>query len=210
MYFPPSLANSIGLLPPNLLSSRYVTVNQAAGRALFYTLVESTTSPDTAPLVLWLNGGPGCSSMGSGFMSELGPFYPTASGQLVRNEYAWNKVANMVFLDSPAFVGWSYSNRTSDIKVGDKRTAQDTLAFLLGFLERFPQYKQRVLWLSGESYAGHYIPNLAYDILQYNKAAASDAKLNFKGFLVGEPMCAVHVDMAALSDSLFASLEGMV
>lgn len=62
--------------------------------------------------------GPGCSSLAGGFLSELGPFYPTAEGKLERNKYAWNEVANIIFLESPAFVGWSYSNTTSDIVVG--------------------------------------------------------------------------------------------
>ena len=64
------------------------------------------------------------------------------------------QVANIVFLESPAFVGWSYSNRTSDRVVGDARTAEDTLKFLLGFLDRFPAFKGRPFWIAGESYGG--------------------------------------------------------
>ena len=63
-------------------------------------------------------------------------------------------MANIVFLESPAFVGWSYSNRTSDRVVGDARTAEDTLKFLLGFLERFPAFEGRPFWIAGESYGG--------------------------------------------------------
>ena len=63
--------------------------------------------------------GPGCSSLAGGFLSELGPFYPTPEGTLERNKYAWNEVANIIFLESPAFVGWSYSNTSSDIVVGN-------------------------------------------------------------------------------------------
>ena len=63
--------------------------------------------------------GPGCSSIGGGFFSELGPFYPTPGGKaLVANKYAWNRVANVLFIESPAFVGFSYSNTTSDRVVG--------------------------------------------------------------------------------------------
>ena len=51
-------------------------------------------------------------------MSELGPFYPTPTGELQKNQHAWNQIANIVFLESPAFVGWSYSNTTTDIVVG--------------------------------------------------------------------------------------------
>lgn len=108
----------------------------------------------------------------------------------MKNDYAWNQVANILFLESPAFVGWSYSNTTSDAEVGDARTAADSYNFLLGFIERFPKYKERPLWLAGESYAGHYLPNLAAAILEGNRAAAagdsSATRLNFKGFMLGE------------------------
>ncbi|KAG5542186.1 hypothetical protein RHGRI_021899 [Rhododendron griersonianum] len=142
----------------------YVTVNQTAGRALFYYFVESPNNSLTDPLVLWLNGGPGCSSLGYGAMEELGPFRVNSDGKtLFRNEYSWNNVANVIFLESPAGVGFSYSNTSSDYKtVGDQRTAEDSYVFLINWLERFPQYKSRDFYITGESYAGHYVPQLAY------------------------------------------------
>ncbi|DBA89196.1 TPA: hypothetical protein ACH3X1_016344 [Trebouxia sp. C0004] len=169
------------------LFSGYVTVNEEAERALFYAFAESQSNPRADPLVLWLNGGPGCSSLAGGFMSELGPFYPTPTGELQRNQHAWNQIANVVFLESPAFVGWSYSNTTTDIVVGDERTAEDAYQFLQGFLERFPQYADSPFWIAGESYGGHYVPNLALQVLEGNKKAAkgSSNSINMQGFLVG-------------------------
>ncbi|XP_029128792.1 serine carboxypeptidase II-3-like [Cajanus cajan] len=75
-------------------------------------------------------------------------------------------VANMLFLESPAGVGFSYSKTTSDYdKFGDKSTAKDAYVFLINWLERFPHYKTRDFYITGESYAGHYAPQLAYTIL---------------------------------------------
>jgi hydroxymandelonitrile lyase/serine carboxypeptidase-like clade 2 len=75
----------------------YVTVDEAAGRALYYWFQEAdrgAADPATAPLLLWLNGGPGCSSVGSGAMEELGAFRVHTDGQtLLLNEFAWNKGA---------------------------------------------------------------------------------------------------------------------
>ncbi|TYJ42585.1 hypothetical protein E1A91_A03G098900v1, partial [Gossypium mustelinum] len=164
----------------------YVTVDPIADRALFYYFVESPRNSSDKPLVLWLNGGPGCSSLGYGAMLELGPFRVNNDGKtLYRNEYAWNKVANVIFLESPAGVGFSYSNDSSDYtKVGDKRTTKDSYVFLINWLERFPQYKRRDFFITGESYAGHYVPQLAYYILSRNKNT-NQTVINLKGIAIG-------------------------
>ncbi|KAK9827845.1 hypothetical protein WJX74_005191 [Apatococcus lobatus] len=171
----------------------YINVDKEAGRHLYYAFAESLDSPSHDPLVLWVNGGPGCSSMAGGFLSELGPFYATKGNNLQRNEYAWNRVANVLFLDSPAFVGWSYSEDAEDRIVGDARTAKDTRNFILGFLERFPQYIDRPLWLAGESYGGHYVPNTALEIVAGN-ARADEKQINLVGFLVGNGLADVRLD----------------
>lgn len=165
--------------------SGYVTVDKKAGRALFYYFVESINSSSTTPLVLWLNGGPGCSSFGAGAMTELGPFRVSKDGStLWKNPYAWNQVANVIFLESPAGVGFSYSNTTSDYNVGDHRTASDAYKFLVNWLERFPEYKTRDFYITGESYAGHYVPQLAQLILHNNKIT-NQTFINLKGVAIG-------------------------
>ncbi|CDP18508.1 unnamed protein product [Coffea canephora] len=90
--------------------SGYVTVDPTAGRALFYYFSESE-NPSSKPLVLWLNQGRGCSSLGVGAMSGQGPFRVSKDNKtLWHNEYAWNKVANILYLESPAGAGFSYLN----------------------------------------------------------------------------------------------------
>ncbi|KAK7316633.1 hypothetical protein RJT34_00248 [Clitoria ternatea] len=165
--------------------SGYVTVDPEAGRALFYYFVESPYDSYSKPLVLWLNGGPGCSSLGYGAFEELGPFRINPDGKtLYRNKYAWNEVANVLFLESPAGVGFSYSNTTSDYdNAGDKSTAKDAYVFLINWLERFPEYKNRDFYITGESYAGHYVPQLAYTILVNNKF--NHQSINLKGIAIG-------------------------
>ncbi|KAK9077275.1 hypothetical protein SSX86_005612 [Deinandra increscens subsp. villosa] len=165
--------------------SGYVTVDPNHGRALFYYLAESPVNSSTNPLVLWLNGGPGCSSFGNGAMMELGPFRVSADYKtLSRNKYAWNNVANVLFLESPAGVGFSYSNTSSDYQTGDKQTAKDSYTFLVNWLERFPEYKTRDFYITGESYAGHYVPQLSQLILQNNKIT-NQTVINLKGIAIG-------------------------
>ncbi|CAL5340351.1 unnamed protein product [Camellia sinensis] len=70
--------------------SGYVTVDDKKQKSLFYYFVEAEFDPFSKPLVLWLNGGPGCSSLGVGAFSENGPFRPNRQ-VLVKNEYSWNR-----------------------------------------------------------------------------------------------------------------------
>uniref|UniRef100_A0A1J3JXR6 Carboxypeptidase n=1 Tax=Noccaea caerulescens TaxID=107243 RepID=A0A1J3JXR6_NOCCA len=175
----------------------YVTVDSESGRSLFYYYVEADKTPDKKPLTLWLNGGPGCSSVGGGAFTELGPFYPTGDGRGLRiNSMSWNKASNLLFVESPAGVGWSYSNRSSDYNTGDKSTADDMLVFLLRWFDKFPELKSRELFLTGESYAGHYIPQLADAILSYN-SHSSGFKFNVKGITIGNSLLKLETDTAA-------------
>ena len=106
--------------------------------------------------------------------------------------------ANVLFLESPAGVGFSYSNTTSDYdESGDSKTAGDNYVFLLNWLERFPEYKGRDFYISGESYAGHYVPQLAHTILQHNKMA-NKTLINLKGIIV-----CLHISLS-LSACLFS------
>ncbi|XP_042405998.1 serine carboxypeptidase II-2-like [Zingiber officinale] len=169
--------------------SGYVTVNKEAGRALFYWFFEATEDPASKPLVLWLNGGPGCSSIAYGLAEELGPFHVKADGKsLYPNPYSWNQVANILFLDSPVGVGFSYANNSQDVVTnGDKRTAQDSLAFLKNWFKLFPQYRGREFYLTGESYAGHYVPQLAQAIVRSQKLTG-EKSINLKGYMVGNAL----------------------
>lgn len=175
--------------------SGYVTVNKEAGRALFYWLTESSSSSTSKPLVIWLNGGPGCSSVAYGASEEIGPFRIKKNGSgLNLNQFSWNSAANLLFLESPAGVGFSYSNSSTDLlHIGDRRTAMDSLTFLVRWMERFPRYRTRQVFLAGESYAGHYVPQLAKAILAYN-ANSNNHPINLKGIMIGNGVTDSYYD----------------
>jgi serine carboxypeptidase-like clade 2 len=136
---------------------------------------------------LWLNGGPGCSSIGGAFI-EHGPFKPSRDN-LVKNNYSWNKEANILYLESPAGVGFSYSANNSFYNyVNDEITARDGLTFLQGWFTKFPEYRDRDFFIAGESYGGHYVPQLAQLITQ------SNVKFNLKGIAIGNPLLEFAVD----------------
>lgn len=151
----------------------YVTIDETYGKKLYYYFVESERNPTTDPVVLWLNGGPGCSSF-DGFVYEHGPFNFEAGkprGSLPTlhlNPHSWSKVSNMIYLDSPAGVGLSYSGNVSDYETGDLKTALDSHIFLLKWFEIYSEYASNPFFISGESYAGIYVPTLAYEVAKGN------------------------------------------
>ncbi|KAK6933925.1 Peptidase S10, serine carboxypeptidase [Dillenia turbinata] len=154
--------------------SGYVTINQTAG--------------------------PGCSSLAYGAMEELGPFRVHSDGKtLYRNKYSWNNAANVLFLESPTGVGFSYSNTSSDYYGGDRKTADDNYLFILNWFERFPEYKDRDFYISGESYAGHYVPQLAHNILQHNHMANATV-INLKGIMIGNAAINDETDLKGMYD----------
>jgi len=152
--------------------SGYVPVESGA-KNLFYWYFEATESPETKPLLLWLNGGPGCSSL-AGMWVENGPFVLDKDLNISLNPYSWNKVANVLYLEQPAVVGFSYPAG----KTNDEITSTDTYNGLLGFLDIHTELKGRPFFIAGESYGGHYVPNTA-------KKVQEGGVIDLKGFAVG-------------------------
>ncbi|XP_016504046.1 serine carboxypeptidase-like 20 [Nicotiana tabacum] len=195
----------------------YVTIDENHGKKLFYYFVESEKDPTEDPVVLWLNGGPGCSSF-DGFVYEHGPFNfelgKTSESLpiLHNNPHSWSKVSSVIYLDSPVGVGFSYSGNESDYKTGDLKTASDTHSFLLKWFEIYPEYLKNPFYISGESYAGIYVPTLSYEVAKGIDAGVVPV-INFKGYMVGNGVTDDIIDgnalvpfahgMGLISDELF-------
>ncbi|KAK7290761.1 hypothetical protein RIF29_05424 [Crotalaria pallida] len=178
--------------------SGYIAVDDQQQRALFYYFVEAEVDPASKPLVLWLNGGPGCSSVGVGGFIEHGPFAPGENG-LLRNDYSWNREANVLYLESPAGVGFSYSSNKSFYNlVTDEITAWDNLVFLQRWFTEFPEYSNNEFFITGESYAGHYVPQLAKLIVE------TKTKINLKGIAIGNPLLEFNTDFNSTAEFLWS------
>ncbi|KAH5535045.1 carboxypeptidase Y-like protein [Parastagonospora nodorum] len=143
---------------------------------LFYWFFESRNDPKNDPVVLWLNGGPGCSSL-MGLLMELGPASVMKDGKLKHNDYSWNANASVIFLDQPVNVGYSYSSGSVSNTVA---AGKDIYALLTLFFKQFPEYSKQPFHISGESYAGHYIPVFASEILSHKKR-----NINLQSVLIG-------------------------
>jgi carboxypeptidase C (cathepsin A) len=127
---------------------------------LHYWLALAESDPLDAPVVLWLNGGPGSSSI-LGFLEENGPLLINATGGLMDNPWSWTKVANLLVLEAPIGVGYSYCSRQLQglpCMNTDKYTASATRAGLVDFFQnKFPELMDNHFFITGESYAGVYV-----------------------------------------------------
>lgn len=168
---------------PSRQWSGYLPVGEQ--KRLHYWLVEAENASNVAPLVLWLNGGPGCSSL-DGFIYEHGPFRTDAQDptKLVRFEYTWASVANMLYLEAPAGVGFSYSTNEEDYETDDDQTAADNVQALQAFFHAFPRFKRHEFFIAGESYGGVYVPTLAEAIVSLVDERKWDGPI-LRGIAVG-------------------------
>lgn len=121
---------------------------------MHYWFVESMNDPANDPVAFWTNGGPGCSGL-LGFLSEQGPFRPNKDLSLSFNEYTWNKVANMVFVEQPCGVGYSYSENDDDYHNNDAQAAKDNYQMIQEFMKRFPEYSTNDMYFTSESCSFH-------------------------------------------------------
>ncbi|KAH9329266.1 hypothetical protein KI387_001374 [Taxus chinensis] len=103
--------------------------------------------------------------------------------------------ANLLYLESPVGVGFSYSNSSSDYEYqNDTLTAEDNLAFLLNWYEKFPEFKDVDFYITGESYGGHYVPQLATLVLDYNKRP-NITPIKLKGIAIGNPFLEIEMSI---------------
>ncbi|KIM38249.1 hypothetical protein M413DRAFT_420804 [Hebeloma cylindrosporum] len=160
-----------------------------ATESIWFWFFAARNNPDTAPLALWFNGGPGSSSM-IGLFQEHGPCRITNdSSSVTHNPFSWNNNANVLYIDQPVGVGFSHG----DLKVGtSQQAASDIWTFMQIFLSdsRFSKYQPNNLAIWTESYGGHYGPTFAAFFLSQNAAIAagtlSGLKLNLKVLGVGD------------------------
>ncbi|KAF9448461.1 peptidase S10, serine carboxypeptidase [Macrolepiota fuliginosa MF-IS2] len=161
----------------------------AGAKHMFFYFFESRRDPDSDDVMMWINGGPGCSSA-MGLLMELGPcsidMENRSPNGTLWNPYSWNQEANIFFLDQPVGVGFSYADYGETIETTED-AAKNVHAFISIFFETFPQFAGRRLHLSGESYGGRYLPVFASEVYDQNQIAKKEGRptLNLQSVLIG-------------------------
>ncbi|XP_062177561.1 serine carboxypeptidase-like 7 [Alnus glutinosa] len=177
---------------PFKLETGYVGVGEADDVQLFYYFIESEGNPRKDPLLLWLTGGPGCSSL-TGLVYEIGPLsfnYEDFDGNLptfLLNPYSWTKFASIIFLDAPVGTGFSYATTSQGYNVTDKIAAAQNYEFLRKWLLDHPKFMSNELYVGGDSYSGFIVPIIVQEIYNDNNVGRTPfMKLN--GYLLGNPV----------------------
>lgn len=159
----------------------YILVNETHGNHFFYWFFESRGTPSKDPVILWLTGGPGCSSS-LALLAENGPFVMrNGSKEPVLNKFGWNSFANLLYVDQPVGTGFSYSTNPLGIETNEKTIARELTVFVEEFYQKYPKYASLPLFIIGESYAGHYVPAFSAYILQNSQIVTK----NLKGIGIG-------------------------
>ncbi|KAL3828492.1 hypothetical protein ACJIZ3_017294 [Penstemon smallii] len=169
----------------------YFSLPNTQGARMFYFFFESRNERTTDPVVIWLTGGPGCSSSLSLFY-ENGPFHLTNDLSLMWNEFGWDQESNLIYVDQPTGTGFSYSSNKDDIRSSSEEAGVDFADFLQAFFEKHPQYVKNDLYIAGGSYAGHYIPAFAAEVQQRNKNKQGihiNLKVCFQFYLCTQSYC---------------------
>ncbi|XP_022166518.1 venom serine carboxypeptidase-like [Myzus persicae] len=164
--------------------SGYLTVDEAHGSNMFFWFFPAESGKANAPVLLWLQGGPGTSSL-LGVFNLNGPFSVCKSceGELKLRDQAWTATHSVLYVDNPVGTGFSYTGDDSGYSTDQMDVARNMYAALVQFFELFPEYQHNDFYVTGESFAGHYVPSLSYAIHQNNPEA--QVKINLKGLAIG-------------------------
>ncbi|TKY59029.1 Serine carboxypeptidase 50 [Spatholobus suberectus] len=186
----PSASKSTHSFPKEALPTKhgYLPVNPSSTSAIFYAFYEaqnSTLPLSQTPLLIWLQGGPGCSSM-IGNLYELGPWRVTGSLTLQPNPGAWNRIFGLLFLDNPIGTGFSVATSPEEIPKDQNVVAKHLFAAITRFVQLDPLFKHRPIYITGESYAGKYVPAIGYYILKKNAALQVSERVNLAGVAIGD------------------------
>lgn len=139
-------------------------------------------NPKDAPVVLWLQGGPGASSM-FGLFIENGPFMVTQNKTLKLRKYTWSTSHNLIYIDNPVGTGYSFTDKDAGYATNETQVGRDLYTALSQFFQLFPELQKNDFFVTGESYAGKYVPAASHAIYDLNKSAK--VKINLKGLAIG-------------------------
>uniref|UniRef100_A0AAV1UWC1 Uncharacterized protein n=1 Tax=Peronospora matthiolae TaxID=2874970 RepID=A0AAV1UWC1_9STRA len=169
-----------------------IALHGSAKNFLFYWHFQAARDAEKAPLVIWLNGGPGCSSMQGLFLGNS-PFVLVNESTIGRNAHSWHQFANMLFVDQPVGTGMSFTSG-NDYRSSEEDISADFYDFLVRFVQRHTEYLSdaddgvkhtRDVYMFGESHAGRWIPKFSEHLMDQNDLVNNRIKIRLVGVGIG-------------------------
>jgi vitellogenic carboxypeptidase-like protein len=172
--------------------SGFITIDELTNSNTFFWLSKSLDGNPDAPLLLWLQGGPGASSL-FGLFTEIGPFNIDSEMQAQpRGKHSWNNHYHLLFIDNPVGTGFSFTDDASAFVRNQTEVGNDLYKALTQFFQAFPELSKVDFYVTGESYAGKYVPSCAYTIHERNQALKiqhgenAPGLINLAGISIGD------------------------
>lgn len=182
----------------------YADADQQGKNKLFYWFFESMEAmTEETPMIIWLNGGPGASSL-AGLFLENGPFTMKNDSSIVPNPYSWHQKAHMLFFDQPVGTGYSCEKGYECVNT-EEEMAEQFVTALLDFYQKHQEYANSPLYITGESYAGKYIPYITEEITKRNQSGSA---IPLEGIALGNGWMKPEEQTA--DQIVFAYMLGMV
>uniref|UniRef100_A0A8C2H2A5 Probable serine carboxypeptidase CPVL n=1 Tax=Cyprinus carpio TaxID=7962 RepID=A0A8C2H2A5_CYPCA len=180
--------------------SGYLTVNKTYNSNLFFWFFPAQERPETAPVLLWLQGGPGGTSM-FGLFVEHGPYFVHKNLTLGYRDFPWTSRYSVLYIDNPVGTGWSFTEDDRGFAQNQDDVGRDLYSALTQFFQIFSEFQSNPFYATGESYAGKYVPAIGYYIHKNNPSAK--VKINFKGVAIGDGLCDPELMLGGYADFLY-------
>ena len=166
-----------------------ITMNPLTGSSIFFWFFESlntSITTDSRPLIIWLDGGPGCSGSYTMIWEAVAPIYVNTNTEPLRTNtnITWATSYHLLMIDFPYGTGFSYANSESDLRNNTFDATFYLYKFLLKLGKKYPAWFNREIFIFGESYGGHWVPGISYHIAQQN-ALNPSLYINLKGIGIG-------------------------
>ncbi|XP_052357155.1 probable serine carboxypeptidase CPVL isoform X5 [Oncorhynchus keta] len=178
----------------------YLTVNKKYNSNLYFWFFPAQEWPETAPVLLWLQGGPGGTSM-FGLFVEHGPYVVLKNLTVGYRDYPWTSRYSVLYIDNPVGTGFSFTDDDRGFAQNQDDVGRDLYSALTQFFQIFSEYQSNDFYATGESYAGKYVPAIGYYIHKHNPIAK--VKINFKGVAIGDGLCDPELMLGGYGDFLY-------
>jgi len=159
--------------------------NDYNSNLFFWFFPAQNAHQSDTPILLWLQGGPGGSSL-FGLFTEIGPIYIDANNNIQLRDVTWNKNYHLIFIDNPVGTGFSFTADPNGYARSQDDVARDLYSALTQFFQIYTEYASNPFYVTGESYAGKYVPSITYKIHIENQKPDVKVRINLKGMSIGD------------------------